>query len=80
VLEGRSPTVTVRDTVGAGDAFAAVLLLGDLRAWPLPTTLARAADFSAAVCTLRGAFDEASPLYRETSARWTRLDAGAGVG
>jgi fructokinase len=80
VLEGRSPVVTVRDTVGAGDAFAAVLLLGDLRAWPLQATLARAAEFSAAVCTLSGAFDEASTVYRETSARWARLDAGAEPG
>lgn len=80
VLEGRSPVVTVRDTVGAGDAFAAVLLLGDVHAWPLQTTLARAAEFSAAICTLRGAFDEASPIYREALMHWTALDEGMGVG
>lgn len=77
VLEGRSPAVTVRDTVGAGDAFAAVLLLGDLHAWPLPTTLARASEFSGAVCTLHGAFDETSPIYCEALARWSLEDAGA---
>lgn len=77
VLEGRSPAVAVRDTVGAGDAFAAVLLLGDLHTWPLPTTLARAAEFSAAVCTLQGAFDETSPIYCEALARWSQEDAGA---
>ncbi|MBC8056379.1 MAG: fructokinase, partial [Rhizobiales bacterium] len=32
-LEGAVAPVAVRDTVGAGDAFASVLLLGALRAW-----------------------------------------------
>lgn len=75
VLEGPAPEVKVRDTVGAGDAFAAVLLLGELRGWDAPTTLARAADFSAAVCTLHGAFEETSPIYRQTWDNWTRQEA-----
>jgi fructokinase len=34
--------VPVVDTVGAGDAFASVCILGLLRQWPLPQILERA--------------------------------------
>jgi fructokinase len=70
VLEGPSPQVTVVDTVGAGDAFSAVMLLGEMRGWSLETLLLRAAEFAARVCTLRGAFDAASPIYADAIARW----------
>jgi len=71
VLEGPSPQVTVVDAVGAGDAFAAVLLLGEMRGWTLETTLLRAAEFAARACTLHGAFDPASGIYAEAQARWS---------
>ena len=69
-LEGTSPAVTVRDTVGAGDAFASVLLLGELRAWPLRTTLQRAAEHATAVCGIAGAVDPASGIYAAAVAAW----------
>jgi len=71
VLEGPSPQVTVVDAVGAGDAFAAVLLLGEMRGWALETTLLRAAEFAARVCTVHGAFDPAAGIYAEALARWS---------
>jgi fructokinase len=71
VLEGPSPPVTVVDAVGAGDAFSAVLLLGEMRGWRLETTLLRAAEFAARVCTLHGAFDAGSGIYAEAQARWS---------
>ncbi len=55
IAEGESPVVDVVDTVGAGDAFLAVTLLGEARGWPIDTTAAWAAQFAAAVCTHRGA-------------------------
>ena len=69
-LEGRSPAVTVRDTVGAGDAFASVLLLGELRAWPLRTTLQRAGAHASAACGIAGAVDPASGIYAAARAAW----------
>lgn len=69
-LEGRSPAVEVRDTVGAGDAFASVLLLGELHGWPLRTTLQRAAGYASAVCGIAGAVDPASGLYAAARAEW----------
>lgn len=69
-LEGRATPVAVRDTVGAGDAFASVLLLGEVRGWALPVTLERAATYASAVCGLAGAVDPASGLYAASRAAW----------
>ena len=43
------------DTVGAGDAFCAVLILGLLHGWSREQLLKRATELSAFVCGLRGA-------------------------
>jgi fructokinase len=48
------PTV-VCDTVGAGDAFTAALVVGLLRQNPLPTIARRACEVAAAVCAQHGA-------------------------
>ena len=48
-------TNDVVDTVGAGDAFASVMLLGLARAWPLELTLRRAQSFASALVGQRGA-------------------------
>lgn len=47
--------VKVADTVGAGDAFTASLVIGLLRGEPLPKVHARAARIAAYVCTQPGA-------------------------
>ncbi len=73
-LEGAAPATTVRDTVGAGDAFAAVLLLGELRDWPLETTLERASAHASAVCGIQGAVDPSGALYARTLAAWAGVD------
>jgi fructokinase len=48
-------TVAVKDTVGAGDALAAVMILGLLHNWPLQQTLDRAQAFASAIVGRRGA-------------------------
>lgn len=70
VLSGASPRVTVKDTVGAGDAFASVLLLGEASGWPLAATLERAAGFASAVCTLQGAVSDDHGFYDRLRADW----------
>ncbi len=55
--------VAVVDTVGAGDAFAAVLIAGLLRDWPIATTLERAQALASAVCGLRGALPRERRFY-----------------
>lgn len=71
---GRASSVALQDTVGAGDAFAAVLLLGSLLDWPLPTTLFRAGEFATAVCGLPGAVSTDLGWYAPWRQAW-RLDA-----
>jgi fructokinase len=68
------PDIEVVDTVGAGDAFAAVLLLGLSSDWPLPLTLQRAQEFAAAVVGCRGATIADPDFYRAFSHRWHTAD------
>jgi fructokinase len=50
--------VTVADTVGAGDAFSAALVIGLLRGWEGPRILDAATGVAAHVCTRQGATPE----------------------
>jgi fructokinase len=60
----------VIDTVGAGDGFAAIFLLGRARGWPLKTTLARANEFAGAICAVPGAVPGDLGFYDKWMARW----------
>ena len=51
------------DTVGAGDAYAAVLAVGNLKGLPLETVVSVASEFSAAVCTIKGAIPDDPGFY-----------------
>ena len=51
------------DTVGAGDGFAAVFILGMLRRWPQGLRLARADAFARALCQIRGAVPPSQDFY-----------------
>jgi fructokinase len=64
--------VAVVDTVGAGDAFAAVLIAGILQDWPIPLTLARGQQLASAVCGLRGALPRGRLFYQELLMHWER--------
>lgn len=60
----------VIDTVGAGDAFSAIFLLGRMRGWPLEQSLARANEFAGAVCAIPGAVPRELGFYDNWVARW----------
>ncbi len=62
--------VEVVDTVGAGDAFASVMILALRRGWPLDTALDRALGFAAAVCGQRGATTTVPAFYQPFLAAW----------
>ncbi|MDD1620602.1 MAG: PfkB family carbohydrate kinase [Methylococcaceae bacterium] len=61
----------VVDTVGAGDAFAALLLLGLSEQWSLEITLERAQAFACALVGRRGATVGDRAFYRAFSEKWT---------
>jgi fructokinase len=53
---GEAPAVPkIVDTVGAGDAFSAVVVAGIAAQWPLARSFDSAAQLAAAVCGVRGA-------------------------
>jgi len=60
----------VIDTVGAGDAFAAIFLLGRARGWSLELTLARANEFAGAICAVTGAVPQDMNFYDKWERRW----------
>lgn len=62
--------IEVVDTVGAGDAFASVVLMGLLEGWTTSMTLKRAQAFASRICTQRGATSSDSTMYRGLTARW----------
>lgn len=66
------PKISTRvvDTVGAGDAFSSVLLIGQARGWPLPLTLQRAQQFAGAVIGIQGAIVNDRNFYWEFVNRW----------
>ena len=64
IFEATPPAeVEVVDTVGAGDAFSAVFILGLANGWPIELSLERAIEFAAAVCMVPGATTEDRRLY-----------------
>lgn len=66
----QADTGALVDTVGAGDAFSAIFLLGSTLAWPLATTLQRANDFAASICALAGAVPADIAFYEQWHTRW----------
>lgn len=60
----------VVDTVGAGDAFASVMLLGLARDWPMATTLQRAQRFASSLVGQRGATVGDRAYYQAFTQHW----------
>ena len=62
--------VEVVDTVGAGDAFSSILLLGIIKDWPIQTTLDRAQEFASSVVGQRGAINQDRSFYQSIFDKW----------
>jgi sucrose-phosphate synthase len=73
-----APIETFVDSVGAGDAFSAVLCTGLLQGWQHHTTLERAAAFAADLCGIRGATTTDFTLYERHLSDWSK-DTSAGA-
>jgi fructokinase len=71
-----SPEVrNFQDSVGAGDAFSSVFLLGLIKSWTWRVILDRAVFFAARICENKGAVPAAPDFYQEMINRW-ELDNG----
>ncbi len=78
-----APTVEVKDlvdTVGAGDAFSAVVCLGLLQKWDHQATLDRAAAFAADLCRVRGATTTDFGLYERHLSDWAKDTSRGSIG
>ncbi len=71
--------IEVKDTVGAGDAMAAVMVLGILRGWPSGLSLQRAQDFASAMVGQRGATVRDTSFYRQFMDQWSSQDNAEGT-
>jgi fructokinase len=65
-----SRALDVVDTVGAGDAFTSVLILGIIRGWPLQTTMERAQSFASLIVGRQGATVHDPDFYRPVIDDW----------
>jgi fructokinase len=68
--EPAPPLVDQIDSVGAGDGFAAIFLLGLTQGWPLVQTLERAHRFAGEICRLRGAIPDSNDFYQPFISAW----------
>ncbi|MCK5831830.1 MAG: carbohydrate kinase [Methylococcales bacterium] len=62
--------IPIVDTVGAGDAFASVMILGLSMGWPLDITANRAQDFASKLVGHRGATVNDLSFYRSFITNW----------
>lgn len=67
-------TTPIIDTVGAGDAYAAVFITGLLHGWDPAVTLYRASEYAAAICRVRGAVPETGDLQAACCRAWALSD------
>jgi fructokinase len=58
------------DTVGAGDAFSAIIILGEFLGWPSAVSVQRALEFSSYICGVRGATIDNHSVYAGFLAEW----------
>lgn len=63
-------SVKLMDSVGAGDAFSSIMILGLMNNWPMQTTLQRAQDFASAITGQRGATVSELAFYRNFIHEW----------
>lgn len=64
--------VKVIDTVGAGDAYAAMAAIGYLKNWPVEKTLFLAQHFAAKICTVEGALPASDDFYDDIKEMMSR--------
>lgn len=70
LIKVATPSTAVVDTVGAGDGFSAVIIMGIMHQWPAKVMLERAVNFAATICQIRGATSHDTTLYQNTMAHW----------
>jgi fructokinase len=63
IASAPAPTVEIMDTVGAGDAYAAIIAAGILKGLPMEIALDLATKFSSQICGITGAIPDSDAFY-----------------
>ena len=58
------PVDVFENSVGAGDAFSAMLIFGLIQNWPITRTLERSSLFASKICTIKGALPANREFYK----------------
>lgn len=61
-----------KNSVGAGDAFCAVIIFGLINKWKLSDTLTAAAEFSSYICSRNSAVTDNYRIYSDLSKKWSK--------
>lgn len=69
-VQDKKRRLHIVDTVGAGDGFSAVWILGMMRRWPVAVALRRADAFAGAICGIRGAIPDREDFYQPFFKEW----------
>ena len=64
----------IKDTVGAGDAFSSIVMMGRLLNWPSKKILECALEFASAICEVRGATVFDMNFYNSFKERWQIIE------
>jgi len=70
IFESKTKKIEVVDTVGAGDAFSAVIILGIVKEWNESEIIKRATEFSAVMCEVQGAIFNNTNIYDKFLWKW----------
>ena len=70
IFESKTKKIEVVDTVGAGDAFSAIIILGIVKEWSESEIIKRATEFSAAMCEVQGAIFSNTNIYDKFLWKW----------
>jgi len=63
-------TVNIADTVGAGDAFSSIMLVGQYYNWPVDISIGRAQEFAGEIVGLQGATTNDKTFYQPFIDKW----------
>ncbi|TCV90299.1 carbohydrate kinase family protein [Sulfurirhabdus autotrophica] len=69
--DATQPDIHIADTVGAGDGFASVFILGLFKKWTPEQSLQRADQFARAICGIRGAIPQDDQFYAPFRTAWS---------
>lgn len=70
IRQQSKPVTNLIDTVGAGDGFSVVTLIGIILDWPYKLLLRHATDFASQICRIRGATIANKRFYNMTQNKW----------